>query len=388
MQKLITLIALAMSIVTASARTLYLVSGVWDTDGAKFAMYYFNMDETFGWSEYMTQEGDAYVGEIPDNYQWVIFVRLNPTGGINWESKWNQTEDLPIILDCYTILDWGEESQPSPGEWSSVYIDKIQVGDLYYNINKTTNTAEVTSESFSWPYWSSIIYRADIPSEVTSYYDDKTYRVTSIGEDAFFECKYLSVVSVPSSVTKISGEAFLRCHGLEAINVAADNPNFSSIEGVLFDKGKSVLYLYPHGKQGAYSIPDGVKYIGGRSFEDCIVTSVTIPKSVISIGNYAFYDSYAIQSVTNYATEPQPIKDQVFNFLDESPRTLYVPKESVGAYKAADNWKKFDSILPIGSQNIANNFVKSMRTTKILRDSQILILRGEKVYTLTGQEVK
>ena len=456
MKKLITFIILGISILTASARTLYLVPGVWDIHGAKFAMYYFNMDGNSGWSQYMSLQGDAYVGEIPDNYEWVIFVRLNPAGDINWESKWNQTEDLPIVLDCYTVLGWGEENQPSPGEWSAVYIDKYKYGNLYYNINSITKTAEVTSEHSSWPYWSSTIDVADIPSEVI-YYDEEAYSVTSIGMYAFYECKRLTSVSIPNSVTSIAGEAFERCTWMSSINVASNNPNYSSLDGILFNKDRTTLYFYPRGKSGHYSVPNNVIYIGERAFEECLslqsitipnnvqgvgpnafkgcyglpeidgiiyadtylveatnkdlstyvikdgtrwigndafsncqnMREVTIPNSVFSIGARAFDRCFKLRSVTNYAASPQPILENVFWALDKSKCTLYVPAESINAYKAAEQWKEFNPIQAIqDSEGIDDIIGDKTKRAKFIRDGQILILRGGKTYTLQGQEVK
>lgn len=166
--------------IALNAYTLYLKPGVWDVDDAKFAIYYFNSDGgSSGWSPYMVSVGNnTYVGEIQEDHDNVIFVRLNPSGGINWESKWNQTFDLynpNANMNCCTITGWGEGDQPSPCEWSNVYITKDHVGDIYYIFNPLTKTAEVTSENDHWPYWSSTLTNAVIPSEVTYYFDDEVY---------------------------------------------------------------------------------------------------------------------------------------------------------------------------------------------------------------------
>lgn len=103
-----------------SARTLYLAPGVWASDGAKFAIYYFNGNTDNGWSNFMTSvDADTYKTDIPDSYTSVIFVRLNSTASSpDWSAKWNQTEDLTISGDnnLYSILDWGGDK--STGTWS------------------------------------------------------------------------------------------------------------------------------------------------------------------------------------------------------------------------------------------------------------------------------
>ena len=84
------------------------VNSNWKSDEAKFAIYYFNSNSDNGWSNFMKEvpgETDMYEGWIPENYSKVIFVRLNPNGGINWDAKWNQTGNLTLKTDktLYTI---------------------------------------------------------------------------------------------------------------------------------------------------------------------------------------------------------------------------------------------------------------------------------------------
>ena len=118
MKKIFTLFAAVLCGMMMNAKTLYLAPGVWEADNAKFALYYFNDGQEGVFGDYMTKTGDVYQGELPDTYTNVIFVRLNPSGSISWESKWNQTEDLVVPADknLYTISDWGGDK--SPGEWS------------------------------------------------------------------------------------------------------------------------------------------------------------------------------------------------------------------------------------------------------------------------------
>ena len=130
--------------------------------------------------------------------------------------------------------------------------------------------------------------------------------VTEIGFGVFDECTALTEVTVPASVTRLGGEdwgcsyAFHGCASLTNIQVAPGNQNFSSADGVLFDKNQETLYRYPARKQGAsYVIPDGVKTIDVRAFEGCaFLTDVTIPDSVTYIGVLAFADCNMLTHVT------------------------------------------------------------------------------------------
>ena len=120
MRKLFLFAAALVCGLSLSAKTLYLAPGVWNVDGAKFAIYYFNNETDNGWSEFMSAaDANTFQADIPDAYGNVIFVRLNGEASApSWEAKWNQTEDLALSGDnnLYTISDWGGDK--SPGTWS------------------------------------------------------------------------------------------------------------------------------------------------------------------------------------------------------------------------------------------------------------------------------
>jgi len=113
--------------------------------------------------------------------------------------------------------------------------------------------------------------------------------VTTIGDRVFYGCKRLTSVTIPSSVTSIKYNAFSLCINLTDINVETLNSAYMSIDGILFDKGGQKLIYYPRGKNGAYTIPSSVTTIEKFAFSDCDgLTSVTVPSSVTTIGNGAF----------------------------------------------------------------------------------------------------
>jgi hypothetical protein len=121
--------------------------------------------------------------------------------------------------------------------------------------------------------------------------------VTAIGDWAF-SGDSITVVTIPNSVTNIGGGAFAYCSSLTAINMETNNPAYSSVSGVLFDKSQTTLIEYPSGKVGSYSIPNSVTSIGDDAFAYCYgLNSVTIPNSVTSIGDGAFADCYGLTSV-------------------------------------------------------------------------------------------
>ena len=122
--------------------------------------------------------------------------------------------------------------------------------------------------------------------------------VTGIYNSAFYECSSLSFIDIPDSVTYISETAFKGCNSLAAINVSADNQRYSSRGGVMFNKEYEELLIYPQGKKGGYTVPDGVKYIGDYAFSGCkMLTLVTLPDSMSRIDYYAFSGCTALTSV-------------------------------------------------------------------------------------------
>ena len=123
--------------------------------------------------------------------------------------------------------------------------------------------------------------------------------VTSIGYAAFQYCYGLTSVTIGNSVTTIGEYAFDHCYGLTSIEVDFENQYYSSIDGVLFSKDKTILVCYPCGKSGSYEIPNSVTTIGSYAFYYCTgLTEVTIPNSVTSIGYGAFRDCTGLTSVT------------------------------------------------------------------------------------------
>ena len=114
--------------------------------------------------------------------------------------------------------------------------------------------------------------------------------VTEIGDRAFGGCTSLTSITIPDSVKEIGWSAFDGCTSLTAINVATENQNYISVNGVLYNKDKTTIMRYPAGKKDEnYKIPDSVTEIGGSAFNGCTsLVSITMPNSVTTISAGAF----------------------------------------------------------------------------------------------------
>ena len=106
--------------------------------------------------------------------------------------------------------------------------------------------------------------------------------------------------ALPDSVTSIDMWAFDDCIHLSSITVGGSNTSFCSVDGVLFNKAKTQLYLYPISKAGAsYAIPNTVTDIRMYAFSKCTaLTNVTMGSSVKDIGTSAFRDCTSLASIT------------------------------------------------------------------------------------------
>lgn len=117
--------------------------------------------------------------------------------------------------------------------------------------------------------------------------------VTTIENYAFSNCSSLIDITLPKTVTYIGFEVFEECYSMNNIFVDLENPSFTSVDGVLFSKDKSVLVRYPCNKSWrTYTVPDGVKEISGGAFRSAWnLFDVKLPDSITKIGLNAFFST-------------------------------------------------------------------------------------------------
>ena len=197
--------------------------------------------------------------------------------------------------------------------------------------------------------------------------------VTSIEQYAFSDCSGLKTISFSETLNSIGQDIFSDCNALTTITVNSSNKYFSSMGGVLFNKDKTELILYPKGIQGKYSIPNTVTTIQYFAFSGCTgltavdipnsvilikkaaflgcsgLTSFCIPASVTTIGDDVFSACKNIRSIYAYPVKPIDNTTTDLNFafygFDTSNCILYVPVGCKSAYKAAYFWNYFKDII-------------------------------------------
>ena len=150
--------------------------------------------------------------------------------------------------------------------------------------------------------------------------------VTNIGSSAFYKCTGLTSVEIPNSVTKIGSSAFYNCTGLTSVTIGN---SVTSIEYASFSNCTGLTSV---------EIPNSVTNIDSSAFLYCTgLTSVEIPNSVTKIGGQAFSYCNKLTSVTIQATTPPTLSNKnAFDNTNNCP--IYVPAESLEAYRQATNW--------------------------------------------------
>ena len=188
---------------------------------------------------------------------------------------------------------------------------------------------------------------------------------TSIGDYVFQGCTSLTSIVIPHSATRIGYQAFYDCTALTSVEILNDA---TSIGGKAFFN-TAWYNNYPYGMvyigKVAYSykgsmpsntsigLKEGTTEISDEAFSrrtDLI--SIEIPNSVTYIGNSVFMNCSGLTSIICEAITPPTLGTYVFDKVDKSACILYVSSQSVEAYKSADQWKDFNSILPIDPTGI------------------------------------
>ena len=175
--------------------------------------------------------------------------------------------------------------------------------------------------------------------------------VTSIGEGAFFDCSSLASITIPDGVTSIGEGAFYNCSSLESITIPDSVTSLgdyafsdcSSLKSIIIPNSVTEIGDWAFGgcdSLASVTIPDRVTSIGDSAFNSCSsLASVTIGEGVTSIGGAAFVDCSRLASV--YCKPTTPPTGAYYMFDYNARLKIYVPTESVEAYKSADGWSDY-----------------------------------------------
>ena len=240
------------------------------TEGTDYTLTYRN-NVDYGTAKAVVKGLGTYYGSKN-----VEFTILRPTSGTCDENlTWNVKDGvLTISGNGEMLLDMDWEDAPWHGlDFDKVVIEKgvTSIGDGAFCGEKITSIT--------------------IPEGVTY-----------IGKRAFEGCDYLTSITIPASVSYISDgeDGAFSGDGLAEIIVVEGNADYSSKDGVLFDKSQETLIYYPNGKTDAeYTVPAGVGIIGDIAFGGCKnIKSVKLQEGVQIIGDRAFIGCENLKTIT------------------------------------------------------------------------------------------
>ena len=179
--------------------------------------------------------------------------------------------------------------------------------------------------------------------------------VTTIGKNAFAQTG-LGCLHIPASITDIKPNAF-KLSGFNKIEVDKNNLNYTSINGVLFSKDKTVLLAYPKESSAtSYIIPDGVKIIESTAFMGTSnLNSIVIPNGVTTIKENAFYLCSNLKNVS-IPTSVKSIGRDAFDFsvCSKVNNGYYISNCLIGA----DNEINGNFTIKDGTRLVADSAIK------------------------------
>ena len=183
--------------------------------------------------------------------------------------------------------------------------------------------------------------------------------VTEISSKAFEDCNKVKHLILPKSLTSI-GEfsMFEGCGKLTEITVDENNPVFTTVDGVLYDKAMTTIILYPRGKKGDYTIPDTIFDVRFTALRYCTkITRINIPKNLMHIEDVYFVFCERLMDIT--VSEHNPYYSSIDGVLFNKEGTSLI------AYPPGKD--DTDYIAPNGVHRIrSNGFWRCRFLTKII----------------------
>jgi hypothetical protein len=273
--------------------------------------------------------------------------------------------------------------------------DVVEIDGICYDLSAYNKTAEVTRNPNNYSG------KVDIPATVV--YNEVTYVVTSIGKEAFLDCRNLFSVTIPNSVIAILDHAFTGCRFLTAVTIPNSveyinwgafsectsltsirlSNSITTIASNAFEKCRGLTsIIIPNSVTsiGAWSfkdcnsltsivIPNSVTHIGGGAFSNCSsLTTITIGSSVEIIDYNAFADCPKLTDVYCYVESVPVLAERVFYGTPIELSTLHVPATSIEAYRKVSPWDQFGEIVPLGKETAYRPFIE---------EGKVWVIRGE-----------
>lgn len=221
---------------------------------------------------------------------------------------------------------------------SCLFAYDAEIDGIYYDFISAAKMAYVTHAGFTGDEPDHYHGKVVVPAQVT--YGGRTYKVVSIGENAFAGCEGLTSVQLPSGLRSVSACAFLGCTSLTSVTLPADIRAFGSCA---FTGCTSLREI---------SLPRHTALVDSLTLYCCAsLTSLVLPHRVRTIGGSALEHLPRMTHLYCFASEPPVTEARAFSPADQQRCTLHVPKESLQAYMQSPVWGKFYRIEALTDQN-------------------------------------
>lgn len=290
---------------------------------------------------------------------------------------------LPVFIALLSLSELkSEETVINPGYFT--------VGNVVYNATTMNDQAVAYLVG---PAEGVEIVNLEVPAEVQTP-DGCNLPVVGIEYNAFAQDFTIETVKLPATLIDWSS-GFFNCINLRSIEVAEDNPELTSVDGVLYSKDKTILIVYPSGaERTSYIVPEGVECIWYYAFVQVRkLESLALPTTLNKIYDYAFcyctsltemdlpegittipeslFEGSSIESV-NLPSTISTIEENAFRYCEELKSftikasippfavdicentkkvfencILKVPVDALGAYRTTAPWNRFTNIQPI-----------------------------------------
>ena len=198
---------------------------------------------------------------------------------------------------------------------------------------------------------------------------------TKLADNCFYDCGNIISVDIPDNVKILGDAVFVKCSNLEnvrigkgvesigegcfnatpklrQITVYASNPYYAFDGGVLIKRQGNVLVAYPNAKGVQYKVREGIEAIGKWAFYYTNIASVTLPETLSSIEDYAFYDCKNLTEIIINTKMVPEVAAKSFGDVTFEQATLTVPAGMKSQYQTAEVWKNFKNIVEMQDTGI------------------------------------
>ena len=260
----------------------------------------------------------------------------------------NIAENFQVILKAKNDLknsinakNAGAITDSTPFSAYSSAIDTIEIGGSDMSNKVVSDSIDVKDYTDSDFTVVKCIKKINIPTTVAS-----------LGDSCFSNFSSLSAITIPDGVTSLGGSCFINCSSLTCITIPDGVTSIGdycfqgclSLTGITIPDSTTSIGSYCFGycfRLTSITIHDNALSLGDWCFISCSsLTEVTIGNSVTSFGWGCFQGCSSLISITCKATTPPTLGSDPFGGT-HSELVIYVPAESVDAYKSATNWSRY-----------------------------------------------